>query len=120
MADRIRINGIACRCRIGVPARERRARQRILVDAALEADLRAAGRTDSLRRSVDYHALEKLLCEEAEAGVFSILERLAEVLARAALAFDKRVRSVTIVVRKSPAAMPKTREVAVEITRGRH
>lgn len=117
--DVIRLNAISCRCRIGVPAWERKNRQPIVIDAALKADLRRAGRTDDIRHSPDYFALEKLLRRAAEEGEYRLLERLAEVLAEAALKFDRRIRSVSISVRKKPELMPKTREVAVEIERGR-
>jgi len=116
-ADRIRLHGVACRCRIGVPAAERRKRQRILVDVSLGLDLRKAGQTDDLKRSVDYHALERTLRQAAESGERMLLERLAEDLARTALMFDGRVRAVTVAVRKKPAVMPQTREVAVEVRR---
>lgn len=117
--DRIILRGVACRCHIGVPEKERRRGQTILVDLSLDVDLRRAGASDALADAPDYYALEKRIRAFAEASRFKMIERLAEALAQEALAFDRRIRSVTIVVRKKPAAMPRTQEVAVEITRRR-
>lgn len=117
--DRIRLEGIACRVRLGVPAAERRRRQTVLVDIILELDLRAAGRRDDVRATVDYGSLEKAVRAAAEAGERRLVERLAEELAALALARERRCRAVSVAVRKRPAAMPRTREVVVELRRRR-
>ena len=57
--DRILLEGVRCRARVGVPDRERRTPQRIDLDLALELDLRAAARTDDVRRTADYWAVER-------------------------------------------------------------
>lgn len=119
MTDKLRLEGVACRCRVGVPAEERRRRQRVELDAELALDLRAAGADDDLERSVDYHALERALRAAAESREFRLLEALAERAAAAALAFDLRIRTVTLAARKRPAVMPRTRAVAVVIERRR-
>lgn len=117
--DRIRLVGVSCRCRIGVPAWERRKPQTILVDVAVEADLRASGRSDELERSLDYHALEQALRARAEASRFKLLESLAEDLAALILRLCPAARAVAVAARKRPALMPRTREVVVEIRRRR-
>ncbi|MFH2201558.1 MAG: dihydroneopterin aldolase [Elusimicrobiota bacterium] len=117
--DRITLRDIKCRCRIGVPAAERRKKQTLRIDAALETGLRRAGRSDDLRHSVDYFALERRLRETAESVERRLIERLAEDLARTALRFDRRIRAVTITVRKKPALMPQTGVVEVTVRRAR-
>lgn len=119
MTDRIHLKGVRARCRVGVPAWERRKPQRVLFDVSLAVDLARAGRTDDLRHSVDYWGLEKRLRAAAEGGEFRLLESLAETLAREALAFDRRVKEVRVSASKTPAVMPRTREVVVEIVRRR-
>jgi dihydroneopterin aldolase len=118
-ADRIRLLGVACRCRIGVPEWERRKPQTILLDVALETDTRAAGRSDALSDAIDYHALERALRATAEASRFKLLEALAEALAAEALRLCPKARAVAVAARKRPALMPKTAEVLVEIRRSR-
>ena len=117
--DTLQLRAVVCRCRIGVPASERKNRQKIIVDAILELNLKPAGRTDDPRRSPDYFALEKRLRAKAEQGERLLLEKLAEDLAGEALRFDRRIRAVTIRTQKSPAAMPKIRDVVIEIRRTR-
>ena len=119
MSDSIRLEGVLCRCRIGVPAWERKKPQRILLDVAVEMPLRRAGLSDDLRHSPDYHGLERALRSAAEAGEFKLLEALAETLAKTALAFDERIVAVEIHARKKPAVMPKTGAVIVAIRRVR-
>ena len=43
MKDRLELSGVSCRCRIRVPAWERKTRQKILIDLEAEAPLRRAG-----------------------------------------------------------------------------
>jgi dihydroneopterin aldolase len=119
MADIIWLQGVECRCKIGVPAGERSRRQKILIDAGLETDIRPAAARDDFRRAVDYWAVEKLIRAEAEAGERALIESLAERLAAAVLRTQPLVSAATIRVRKTPAVMPKTKEVVVEIRRSR-
>ena len=113
------LHGVECRSKVGVPAAERARRQKLLVDAGLEVDARPAAGRDDFRLAVDYWAVEKLLRAEAEAGERCLIETLAERLAAAVLRTQPLVAAATIRVRKTPAVMPKTREVVVEIRRTR-
>ena len=119
MADMIWLHGVECRSKIGVPPAERRRRQRILVDVGLEMDTRQAAARDDFRLAADYWAVEKLIRAEAEAGERALLETLAEKLAASVLRTQPLISAATIRVRKTPAVMPKTREVVVEIRRTR-
>lgn len=119
MADIIWLNGVECRVRIGVPSAERARRQKILVDAGLETDCRPAAARDDFRLAIDYWAVEKLIRSTAEVGERALLETLAERLAEAVLRAQPGAVAVVLRVRKTPAVMPKTREVAVEIRRTR-
>ncbi len=112
------LNGVECRVKVGVPAAERARRQTILVDVGLETDIRPAAARDDFRLATDYWALEKLIRAEAEAGARALVETLAEKLAASVLS-KMAVPAVTIRVHKTPAVMPKTREVIVEIRRAR-
>ncbi|MDX6769312.1 MAG: dihydroneopterin aldolase [Elusimicrobiota bacterium] len=117
--DRIWLNGVECRSRVGVPAAERSRRQKVLVDVGLEVDAEAAAAGDDFRRAVDYWAVEKLVRAEAEAGERALVETLACRLARRVLESQPAAAAVTVRVHKTPAVMPKTREVVVEVRRER-
>jgi dihydroneopterin aldolase len=119
MSDMIWLHGVECRCKVGVPAAERARRQVIRVDAGLEVDVRPAAARDDFRLTADYWAVEKLLRAEAESKDCALIETLAERLAAAVLRAQPLVAAATIRVRKTPAVMPKTREVVVEIRRTR-
>lgn len=117
--DRIWLYGIECRCRVGVPASERKKPQKILIDVGLEVDVAASAARDDFRLAADYWAVEKAVRETAERGERQLAETLAEQVAKAVLAKDKKIAAVAVLVHKKPAVMPKTREVVVEITRRR-
>ena len=119
LRDQVWLMGVECRCRVGVPAAERARRQRILLDVGLETDAARAAARDDFREAADYQAVEKAARAEAESGARALLETLAERVAAAVLRTQPLVSAVTVRARKSPSAMPKTREVYVEIRRGR-
>ena len=117
--DQVWLLGVECRCRVGVPSAERARRQKILLDVGLEVDSARAAARDDFRAAADYPAVEKAARAEAESGERALLETLAERVAAAVLRTQPLVSAVTVRAHKFPAVMPKTREVAVEIRRGR-
>lgn len=118
-SDRIWLMGVECRCRVGVPAAERRRPQKVLVDVGLEVDAARAAARDDYRQAADYWAVEKAVRAQAEAGERALVETLAETLAEAALKAAPAADAATVRVHKKPAVMPKTRDVFVEIRRTR-
>ena len=117
--DTIWLIGVDCRCRIGVPPAERRRPQKITIDLGLEVDAARAAASDDYQQAADYAAVEKAVRAEAQDRPRALIETLAEHAARAALGAAPAAAAVTVRVRKTPAAMPKTREVYVEIRRTR-
>lgn len=117
--DRIWLRGVECRVRLGVPAWERKKLQKVLIDVGMELDLRAAGKSDEAGDTVDYWAVERAVRRRARTGSRRLAERLAAELARAVLGLDRRIRRVSVAVRKKPAVMPGTEEVIVEVRRVR-
>jgi dihydroneopterin aldolase len=117
--DRVWLMGVQCRCRVGVPAAERRRPQKILFDLGLEVDASRAAARDDVREAADYEAVEKAVRAGAEAGERALVETLAETAAAAALRAAPAASAVTVRVHKAPGTMPKTRVVVVEIRRAR-
>jgi 7,8-dihydroneopterin aldolase/epimerase/oxygenase len=117
--DRVWLMGVECRCRVGVPSAERRRPQKIRIDLGLEVDAARAAARDDFREAADYSAVEKAVRASAEAGERALIETLAEAAAAAALQAAPAAAAVTVRVHKTPAVMPKTRGVFVEIRRER-
>lgn len=115
--DRIFIRDLAVRCIIGVNEDERREKQDVLINVALEADLKQAGRSDRFSDTVDYRAIKKEIYTMAESSQYFLIEALAERVAEICLQNPGVLRAR--VTAEKPAALRFARTVAVEITRGR-
>jgi len=113
--DRIHIRGLLLRCLIGVDDEEQHEKQDVVIDITLEADLSRACATDRLEDTVDYRDLKKRVIAMVERSSFSLVERLAEEIARVCLA-DPAVKRCRVSVEK-PGALRFARSVAVEIVR---
>ena len=114
--DRILIKGLLCRAHVGVPAAERRRRQKMLLDLELGLDLRKAGRSDRVEHTVDYAAVAREVKKWVEGRPFILVEAMAE--SAAGLILKRfRVKEVTVRIRKF--SVPGTRSVGVAITRGK-
>ncbi len=104
--DRIELRGLRVLARVGVLPIEREQGQPLDMDLDLVIDLGAAGASDDLADTVDYGAV----CDAVQAAVakehVDLLERLAEVVARAVLAIDERVVAVDVAVRKLRPPVP--------------
>ena len=117
MTDQIEIKDLLLRTRIGVTEAERRDRQDVLINVALETDTRAAGLSDEVNDTVNYRTLNKRLIAHVEGTTFNLVEKLAEDLAALCLA-EPRVRRVRVTVEK-PGALRFARSVGVTIVRER-
>ncbi|GGK11953.1 7,8-dihydroneopterin aldolase [Pilimelia terevasa] len=119
MTDRITLRGLTVRGHHGVFAHERAAGQDFVVDAELEVDLAAAGRSDDLADTVDYGALATGLAGIVGGAPVDLIETLAARLVVACLA-DPRVAAATVTVHKPAAPIPLSfADVAVTVRRTR-
>ena len=118
-AATVRLTGLEVFGRHGVFASERDLGQRFVVDLALELPACAACATDDLTDTVDYAALSHAVAGIVAGPPVALLERLAEMIAGAALA-DPLVGAVEVTVRKPHVALPHTvRETSVTVRRER-
>lgn len=115
--DRIYIRDLTLRCIIGIYPRERTVKQRVVINVAMDGDLRKAGRTDRIEDTIDYKALKKAIVQRVERSSFNLIESLADRIAALCLA-ARGVKRVTVTVDK-PGALRFARSVAVEVTRRR-
>lgn len=111
------VRGIRARCIIGERAWERRRRQRVLVDLAVEADLGPAARLDDLAQALDYKTLKDRVRGHVAASQHRMLEALASGIADLVLE-DPRALGVEVTVEK-PGALSGAKTVAVQLRRRR-
>jgi FolB domain-containing protein len=117
LMDQILIKDLLGRGVIGISEKERSQPQDILFNVVIFTDIREAGQTDNIEKSVNYRTVSKQLLSLAEsAGRFTV-EALAEDAARLILE-NPQVSSVRVRVEK-PGAVRFARSVGVEIERMR-
>lgn len=111
-SDRIRIQGLKLKTRVGVPAEERAAPQEVAVDVVLVPATDLSGLDDEIARTIDYFEVTESMKRVASEGERRLIETLAQELGEAALAFEG-VSEVSVTVRKF--ILPETDWVSVTV-----
>jgi dihydroneopterin aldolase len=120
VTDRIVLAGMVFLARHGVNEREKVEEQRFEIDVELEADTRAAGRSDDLAKTVDYRDVYEATRRVVEETSLELIESLAETIASEVLAANPSVEAVVVRVRKPDVDLGGPIESAgVEIRRDR-
>ncbi len=114
--DKIIIEALECKARVGVPEAEREQPQRIVIDIELSLDLKEAGRSDSMTQTLDYAAVAERAKQICASKPFLLVEALAESIADALL-LEFRPKELRLRARKF--SVPGAASVGVEITRKR-
>ena len=115
--DKIIIKDLTGRGIIGINEWERTARQEIVMNITLFADLSRAAKSDSLAVSPNYRTIAKALLAHAERSERFTVEALAEDLAAICLK-EEGVERVIVRVEK-PGALRFSTSVGVEIERAK-
>jgi FolB domain-containing protein len=115
--DRILISDLLVRCIIGINEEERREKQDVVINIALSADLRKAGKSDKFEDAVDYRSFRKRIVHLAENSHYYLVEALAEAVAEVCLDHPAVLQAQVRV--EKPTALRFARSVGVEITRKR-
>lgn len=115
--DRIHIRELLLRTIIGVNDWEREHKQDVLINLTLYADLSSAGRSDSIKDTVNYRSVTKRVIEHVEHSQRFTVEALAQDIADLCLE-EARVLRVKVEVEK-PGALRFARSVGVRIIRQR-
>jgi dihydroneopterin aldolase len=116
--DTIELAGMVFSGRHGVRPAERKNPQDFKVDVTLDADLAEAGRSDSVRDTVDYRPVYAIAKEVIEGDSAQLIETLAARIADRVLGLDKVV-GVSVRVTKRPASMRPLDGASVKIKRTR-
>ncbi|MGI8475288.1 MAG: dihydroneopterin aldolase [Thermomicrobiales bacterium] len=121
MADEVFLEGLRFYGFHGVNPEERTQGQRFVVDVSMATDLRAAGISDDLRKTVNYSEAYKLVKKIVEGEPKQLVEAVAELIAGTLLTAFPRAESVTVTVRKPEVAIKGAMLDAsgVRITRSR-
>ncbi len=117
-SDRIVLTGLTFYGYHGVNPEERVLGQRFVVDVALDLDLRPAGESDDLAKTVSYARIYRLVREVVEGPPRNLLEAVAEEIARGVLG-EPGARGVHVRVAKpwAPIKGSTAGTAAVEIHR---
>ena len=119
--DKINIKNLEVFAKHGVFPEEKSIGQRFLISAALYMDLREAGKSDDLTKTLDYAGLCRDIKAFVEDNTFCLIETIAERLAALLLISNPLLKRIWLEVKKpsAPIAMP-LETVSVEIERSRH
>jgi dihydroneopterin aldolase len=125
--DFIRIRRLQLSVYLGVYPEEQFVPRPAVVDIELGLDLSHAAKTDSLADTVNYDALSQAIRSVCSADAipvgadpkrYALVERLAGDIVDICLAFDRRIKSVRVIVGK-PGALFCAETVQIEIFRRR-
>lgn len=116
--DKILIRELAVTTIVGTRAEERVTPRTVLFDLELLLDLAPAGKSDDLRKSVNYQVVAKRLTELGRESKFFLIEALAERACALILEEFPAVAAVKLVLDK-PGALGCAASVAVEVERRR-
>ncbi len=105
MTDEILLEGLQFYAYHGVNPEERTQGQRFLVDISLETNLRPAGTTDDLTRTISYSAVYKRVKAIVEGEPSALIEAVAEAIAADLLRTYGAALAVTVTVRKPEVAI---------------
>lgn len=91
--DKIIIRDLRANALIGTLEREQKYRQGIVAALTLELDLRPAGKSDDLTKSVDYSEIARRTLEIMETRHFRLLEALGNAIGKMLMEYPPVVRA---------------------------
>ncbi len=120
MTDHIILKRIAVYANHGLLAEEERMGQRFFISLDCRLDLRPAGRSDSVSKTVSYDQLAEIVTSVSANRRFKLIEAFAEAIATDILAKFKAINSLTVRIDKPSAPIPAILdEIAIIIERHR-
>ena len=115
MADKIFIHGLEVFCIIGTLPRERKKKQRIVIDCEFMAPVKRAAKRDDLKDALNYKKIADRVTGFASKSRFYLIETLAEHLAQILLR-EFKLQNLNLQISK-PEAIKNAQCVGVEIFR---
>jgi len=117
VTDILNINGLKLACFIGTNEWEKKVRQNILLNIALEVDTQKAAQSDDIADALDYYDLSMRLSNYVAETRFNLIEALSSDLARLILE-EYEAASVELEIIK-PGAVPQAESVSVKLKRSK-
>lgn len=117
LKDKIFIKNLVIPCKIGVLEAERGKEQDVIVDVEIFHDLREAGITDDINKTVNYSEIRHKIFDAVSSSEFKLLENLAQEIASLLLE-DTETQKVTVRLRKKKYSQAPL--IGIEITRTQH
>lgn len=114
MEDKVFIKNLVLPCNIGVTDEERRKKQNVIFGIEIFYDLKSAGITDDLSKTIDYAEIQEKLANAVSSGEFKLLETVAQTVASLILK-DAAVSCVKVAVMKEKYSEKPI--MGIEITR---
>jgi 7,8-dihydroneopterin aldolase/epimerase/oxygenase len=105
MADEVFLEGMRFYAYHGHNPEEQIQGQRFVVDVRISADVREAGQTDDLTKTVNYSQVFRRVREIVEGPPRSLIEAVAEEISAVVLRDFVEVQSVSVTVRKPEVAI---------------
>lgn len=115
--DTITIQDLEVSYRVGVFDAERKNAQRLQLTIQMFCDLSAAGASDNLEDTIDYHAVVERFREFGEDREWKLIEHLASDIADTVL---KEFAPQSVFVEVKKFILPKVRHVSVRVTKDRN
>ena len=113
----IRITNLRLKTIIGANDWERKIRQKVIINIAIDFDASKAAKTDKLKDTLDYKKVTKEIIRAVEKSRFHLLEKLSATILELIMA-NKQVQEATVRVDK-PAALRFSDSVSVEMVKSR-
>ena len=119
--DKINIKNLEIFARHGILPEENTVSQKFIISASLYMDLREAGISDDLGKTLDYAEICDVIKRFFEDSSFCLIETAAEKLAEILLSENPQLRKIWLEVKKpwAPITIP-VETVSVEIERSKH
>jgi dihydroneopterin aldolase/2-amino-4-hydroxy-6-hydroxymethyldihydropteridine diphosphokinase len=120
MSDRISLTGISATGFHGVFPEERRDGQIFIVDLELSLDLKLAGESDDLTKTINYASVATLVVEEITSEPLSLIEALAHRISKRVLGEFPQIDSILVTVHKPDAPVGVNfKDISVTIERSK-
>lgn len=115
MADKIFLEQLEVKCKIGIFDWERKIKQKVYVDMEIPVNIKRAAKTDNIKDAVDYKTISKHIIKFISESEYFLIEALIENLAQSILKKFK-VKEITLRISK-PGAIRGSKNIGIEITR---
>ena len=120
MSDRISLTGISATGFHGVFPEERRDGQIFIVDLELSMDLKPAGESDDLAKTINYASVATIVVEEITGEPLSLIEALAHRVSNRVLSEFPKIESLLVTVHKPDAPVGiNFKDISVTIERSK-